>query len=110
MNRKTKTPAKSKPIVDKNGFGKHLASVLKEMCRRVKAKYDDIDFKSSGWFRQYKWTREQEKSFEGWLTDYLYHSREARWELCERGLYIDKKWCKKVAEEFTFMYGWVLSD
>jgi len=104
MARTTNSPAK-----DKKSFGKHLAAILKEMCRRVKAKYPEIDFKSQDWYRKYKWTRDQEHSFEEWMAAYLHGNREARWELLERR-HANKTCCRKAATEFTFMYGWVLSD
>lgn len=90
-------------------FGKHLTVVLKEMCKRVKAKYDSIDFKSTEWYRKHTWSCAQQESFEGWLTDYLYRNRDARMELCERS-YASKALCRKVAKEFNFMYGWILND
>ena len=95
---------------DQKGFRRHLAAVLKEMCRRVKAKYGDINFKSQDWFRAHKWTREQEHNFEDWMTDYLYKDRSARHELLELSTYANKTRCRKAAQEFTFMYGWSLSD
>ena len=94
---------------DRKEFSPHLVIVLKEMCHRVKAKYADIDFKSQDWFRQYKWTIEEQGSFEKWFADYLHKDREARRELCDRP-YVNKSWCLKAAKEFTFMYGWALSD
>jgi len=108
MARKKSAPERAR--TDKNGFGTHLAAVLKEMCRRVKAKYAGIDFKSQDWFRAHKWTREQEHSFEDWMTDYLYKDRSARHELLELSTYANKARCRKASQEFTFMYGWSLSD
>lgn len=98
------------PKVDKNGFGKHLATILKKMCSCVKADYNEIDFKSSDWFRQHKWSQKQEKLFQNWLAEYLFKNREARKELLEFGTYSNKTRCRRAAEEFTFMYGWSLSD
>lgn len=90
-------------------FGKHLSIILKKMCSTVGADYNAIDFKAHDWFRKYKWTCAEEKDFEKWLTDYIYKNKEARLELCDRRI-INKSWCLKVAKEFTFMYGWSLSD
>jgi len=95
----------SKPL------GKHLTIILKEMCKRVKAKYEGIDFKSPDWFRTYKWSLQQQGSFETWLAGYLHRNGEALQELCDRQRqYVNKSWCLKAAKEFTFMYGWSLSD
>jgi hypothetical protein len=86
-------------------FGKHLTVVLKEMCKRVKAPYKDIDFQKENWFREYEWTEEQEKDFSNWMTDYLYTNKEARNEISYS--YIKtKKELKKVADFFIMMYGW----
>lgn len=108
MPAKKTTPKKK--TTDKNGFSTHLVVVLKEMCRRVKAKYADIDFKANEWYRKHRWSRDEEHAFEEWLANYLYTTAEARRELLEFSSYSNKKRCLKAAQEFTFMYGWVLSD
>lgn len=99
----------AKKKVDGKGFGPHLAKILKKMCSIVKADYDTVDFKSEGWFRKYKWSCAQEAAFEKWFAEYVLKNREARKELCNR-TYMNKTWCLKLAKEFTFMYGWSLSD
>jgi hypothetical protein len=99
----------SKPAVDERGFGPQLTAVLKEMCHRVKADYSAIDFKSADWFRKHSWTLKEQSSFEQWLAGRLLKNRATLRELTDRR-YVNKAWCLKAAKEFTFMYGWSLSD
>jgi hypothetical protein len=89
-----------------NGFGKHLEIVLKEMCSRVGANYDYIDFKKEQWFWDYEWTQEQETNFKRWLTDYLCNNKEARKELVL--LSSNKDNILKAATFFVMNYGWKL--
>jgi hypothetical protein len=80
-----------------------METILKEMCRRVKAK--DVDFKKPSWFMEYSWTEKQQDSFEEWLTNFLMANKEARQEIMQWPRK-DKKTCDKVAREFIFNYGW----
>jgi len=91
--------------MENNKFGKHLVVVLKEMCKRVKAPYKNIDFLKEGWFREYEWTEKQEQDFIKWMVDYLYTNKEAREELSYSYLKT-KKALKKVADFFIFYCGW----
>lgn len=86
---------------------KYLKAILTEMCKRVKAKYDSINFKAESWFSSRSWTEKEQDDFELWLVDYMHKNEEARMELMERPR-ADKRDLKKFAKAFTFFCGWSL--
>jgi hypothetical protein len=88
-----------------NEFGKHLEIVLKEMCSRVGADYDYIDFKKEQWFWDYKWTQEQETNFKRWFVNYLVSNKEAKKELMQ---FPSITKVEKFANFFVTNYGWKL--
>ena len=59
-----------------------LKEILTEMCRRVGADYDKIDFKKEGWFRDYTWTEEEQEDFHQWLGNKL-----VEWKCTRKGKY-----------------------
>ncbi|MBU1067589.1 hypothetical protein KKE60_07355 [Patescibacteria group bacterium] len=86
-------------------IGKYLEIVLQEVCKRVGAPCEGIDFKKDRWFEDYSWTMKEEESFTNWMVDLLYNNSSARRELtghCGK----NKKMCERAAQEFVFMYGW----
>ncbi len=92
-------------------FPKHLTIILKEMCRRVGADFDKLNFKRrvgrKEWFMRYKWTEKEELDFKKWFVNYLYKNREARKELLEfPSIYQSKRELEKVASWFLLDYGW----
>lgn len=84
---------------------KYLAPILQEMCKRVDAPYDEIDFKKEGWFMDYEWTEKEEDSFEEWLVEYMHKNNKARRELMTLSSK-NKKYLKEFAQWFVFDYGW----
>lgn len=90
-------------------FGVHLERILRELCGRVGAKYEDIDFEEYDWYIKYEWTREEEDGFSQWLADYLYRNKEARKEMLSLNKKT-KKHCKTCADFFVFMYGWRVKE
>lgn len=90
---------------DKPKIEGHLAVILKEMCRRVGADFDKIDFGKERWFEDYTWDEKQQEDFEKWLTDYLYKNKKATAELYSMH-YPSKKWVKQAADMFILSYGW----
>jgi len=87
---------------------KYLKTIFTEMCNRVDADYDSIDFQKEDWYYQYEWTQEEENSFIEWVADYLYNNSEARKILY--GIHIkNKKLCKKAAEGLIF-YCWKIKN
>jgi len=93
--------------MSKEQFSESLQEVLKEMCNRVGADYDSIDFSNGTWYNSYEWTLQEEKQFEKWLANYLYKSAKARKEIMNHSIK-KKSYLEKAAREFTFQYGWLL--
>ena len=86
-------------------FNESLQIILKEMCNRVGADSESIDFSSPDWYTKYEWTMQECKQFEDWMADFVYKNAKARREITNYS-YKNKKRAEKVAREFTFMYGW----
>ena len=83
--------------------------VLIEMCHRVGANFQEIDFQAHGWFWEHTWTKEEEKSFIDWLTEHLYNNKAARDEFCSWPRK-NKKHLKRIAESFIWNHGWKVKD
>ena len=86
-------------------FSKYLVIILKEMCKRVGADYEDIYFSKEGWFSKYEWTEKEYDDFKDWLVNYLYKNNEARKAIMEYPCK-PKKRIKKVVDMFGLCYGW----
>ncbi len=84
---------------------KYLVVVLKEMCKRVNAPYDQIDFQQKDWFSKYEWTMDEQADFNEWLVAYLYTNTQARKALLEVPIRT-KRHIKKAADMFLFQFGW----
>jgi len=85
---------------------KYLEEVLKEMCSRVGADFDKINFKEDGWFMKYSWTEDEEADFKKWLANYL-KDRKAMMSLYQSST-TNKYFREKAADAFIFNYGWKL--
>ncbi len=87
-------------------MNKYLKEILKEMCKRVGAKFSKLDFNSPEWFTQYRWTREEEKEFKKWMFNYSKKNKKCYQELYGRPFLNDR-----VLEEaiglFLLDYGWM---
>lgn len=80
--------------------------VLKEMCDRVGADVESVDFKEHGWYFKHSWTQEEEEEFVQWLADKL-KNKEFRNSLLKfPSLYRMKSGRLKAAKEFVMFYGW----
>ena len=84
---------------------RHFAIILKEMCRMVGTEFWLLDLKDPFILQKHKWTREEELSFQSWLTDYLFNNTEARCEMMTTTRK-NKKFCREASKWFTFAYGW----
>lgn len=85
--------------------GKHLTKILREMCSRVDADYDSMDFKSQDWFTQYTWTEINQNNFKTWMVEYLVKHKDAQDELLAS--YVKtKRIIEKAVDWFVFDYGW----
>ena len=83
----------------------YLDKILKEMCKRVKAKFDDINFKQKDWFMKYQWTENEQEEFKQWFINYLKENKEARREIMAHPS-ANEKSIEKVANWFILDYGW----
>lgn len=81
-----------------------LKTILNEMCSRVNANPEDIDFKSSDWYLKYTWTEEEQDDFIKWLADFLHTNNKARKLFNIIGN--AKKSCNRGAMFFVSNYGW----
>ena len=90
---------------NKSKFSESLKFVLEEMCKRVGADFNAIDFSEERWYIKYEWTTQECKQFREWLVDYLYNNAKARRELMQYPTK-RKKALNDVAVWFTFQYGW----
>ena len=80
-----------------------LKTILNEMCSRVNANPEEIDFKSSDWYLKYTWTEEEQDDFIKWLSDFLYNNSKVRKVF---SVSKSKKYCNKVSGKFVSNYGW----
>ena len=100
------------PTTDKESgtIGPHLLKILTEMCNRVGADVNEVDFHANDWFWQYTWAGSQQDDFISWLINYLKTNREARKEICRRPSMRSKAHLTMVAESFVFNWGWKIDD
>jgi hypothetical protein len=84
---------------------KYLKEILVEMCSRVGATYENINFKEHNWYGKYEWPREEEDSFKEWLYNYFKKNKEARKSLTNI-FSPSKKALEKCVDMFTLNYGW----
>jgi len=90
-------------------MNKYVEIILNEMCSRVNADYEHLDFKSPNWFMEYEWTEVEQDSFKKWLVDYLYNDTKVRKAICKFPIRT-KRHLRKVADMFLFQYGWKIKD
>ncbi len=84
----------------------YLKIILQEMCSRVDADFNSIDFKKPDWYSKYYWTHSEQEQFRLWLIDYLKDKKVIK-ELTNISI-TNLKVREKVANEFVFMYGWTV--
>ena len=89
-------------------YNKTLEIVLKEMCKRVGANYNKINFKKEGWFRTYEWSEEEQNDFKKWIINYIYMNRFAREKLLAFPIR-SKKLITEAVTRFLLDYGWKLN-
>lgn len=89
----------------------YLEEIIREMCKRVGANFDDIIFKDKEnlWFHKYEWIEEEQKDFENWLVDFFRANKGAREELMETPSK-DKKIIEGTVRMFILNYGWKLKN
>lgn len=86
-------------------MNKYLKIILSEMCRRVGADFNKINFKRKDWFNKYSWTEAEENDFANWMISYLKKNKKAREELAGfSGWYLPT--IKRTVLWFLLDYGW----
>lgn len=90
-------------------MSKNLEMVIREMCSRVGADFDKIDFKSSNWFQKYTWPQTEKNLFVVWLVGTLLVDKEMRQEMMAFPSK-NKKSIEKFANSFVCNYGWKVQD
>ena len=84
-----------------------LKEILQEMCKRVNANYDEINFQEDNWYHKYSWTLEEENEFKKWLINYFNNNKSAFKVMCK---FPSITKIEKLVDEFIFQYGWKLKD
>lgn len=82
-----------------------IEKVLNKMCSFAGVK--KCNFKKEGWYLKNSWTLEQQNDFIDWFTKELLEDKDLR-NIVMQFPVKDKNKCKKVAESFTWNYGWKL--
>lgn len=83
-----------------------LKEILHEMCSRVGADAETIDFKARDWYISYVWTQEEQNSFRDWMINYLLADRKRIKDMAEfPSLMRNKKAVSKLVDWFIFDYG-----
>ena len=90
-------------------MNEYLIIILKEMCNRVNANYDEIDFNSDRWYLLYSWTELEEDDFIDWMIKFFQKNKKATKVLFKYNTYT-KKVFKQAAEEFVWNYGWKIKE
>jgi hypothetical protein len=88
---------------------KNLELVMKEMCSRVGADFDKMNFKSTNWFQKYTWPQTEENLFVRWLVGTMMVNKEMRQEMMAFPSKRPKD-LEKFAREFVCNYGWKIED
>ena len=83
----------------------HLRIILKEMCKRVGADFNKINFNKHEWFMKHTWTEKELMNFKEWFINYLYENTEARKEIMMFPLK-NKMRIRRTASWFILDYGW----
>jgi len=86
-----------------------LEFVLKEMCNRVNANYNNINFTEENWFLKHTWTSKEQDDFINWLTQQIISNKEVR-KLFNLPSHPRKKIAEAAAKWFVFQYGWKVND
>jgi len=97
---------KIRRLADMNPY---LQRALMEMCKRVGADAESIDYGADDWYVQHEWSQQEQELFKDWLAAWLYDDAKARRALMEFPRK-NKKYCRQVADWFVFQYGWRTSQ
>jgi len=88
-----------------SSFGPNLQYILTEMCNRVGAEPEAVDFGQHEWFYAHSWTMKEDEAFIEWVADYLYTHAKARREIMSFPRK-SKAYCKKTAQALSLFCSW----
>ena len=89
-----------------NLHGVYFTDILKEMCRRVGANYEDIDFSKDEWYLDYSWSKSDQDQFIEWFARYLKNMGPRR-ELCAYPSLVRTEPQRiQFATQFVSEFGW----
>lgn len=91
-------------------MGIHLTVVLKEMCKRVGADFEKINFKKTDWYRKHAWTVAEEDAFKKWLVGYWKKNSAARNEMLMLQSATTANRLERAADGFLLNYGWTYKE
>ena len=87
-----------------------LKVIIKEMCKRVKAPYTQINFGQPGWQALFEWTEEENEDFKNWLINYLYKAPAKTRRAILGNNIKNKKYLTEAVAYFMLNYSWVVKN
>lgn len=106
MTEQQQEQANLNKTADRSLFSKGLIKVLTEMCNRVGADYEKVNFSKDFWYTDFEWTREEEIEFQKWLA----HTTDSEIIYDFFGRKVSQKRKDQMAEYFVNVYGWKLKE
>ena len=82
--------------------------LLKEMCRRVHANPEELEWTKGKWSTKYCWTTKEMTSFQKWIEKEIQQNQQVREFLCERKDKVSKKLATSGALKFLLSYSWLV--
>ena len=95
-------------LMKSNNYSDHLNYILSEMCKRVGADPETIDFNSPDWFMHQEWTPEEQDGFIRWLANELKTN-----PILRKGfghLPRSVRYLTRLAQSFVYNHGWKTKD
>lgn len=86
----------------KEEFSTGLVKILREMCDRVNANYDEIDFQEPDWYLKHEWTMDEQLDYQLWLE----HHRDKDVHKVLNYIGTSKADRQRKASMFVAFYGW----
>ena len=90
-----------------NTFPPALQDILRDMCERVGADYESIDFSKEGWFQEYTWSIQDQEMFKKELLEKVRNNRDYYKPVFKS---ISLKTLEKEVDLFLMQYGWKYNE
>jgi hypothetical protein len=91
-------------------FNEGLQKVMRKMFSYVDADINETDFHETGWYSKYSWTEEEQEECIDWMINELNTSKVFREDILKKPTWKNKRNYEKAAHEFTFQYGWAVTQ